>query len=117
MTFTRGAMNVVSRKRAPVTIEARPVRAPSPTPDADSIYEVLEEMLPTPPAAAATESTKRILLLFGIFPSASMRFASVAIAVTVPTVSKKSDSKRVKTSRTAATTEIPAKWNSPKILK
>ena len=37
MTATSGARNVVNRKQIPVTTEAKPVRAPSPTPDADSM--------------------------------------------------------------------------------
>ncbi|CAB4694181.1 unannotated protein [freshwater metagenome] len=37
ITATSGAKNVVSRKQIPVTTDAKPVRAPSPTPDADSI--------------------------------------------------------------------------------
>ena len=54
MIATNGARNVVSRKRTPVTTEARPVLAPSPTPDADSIYEVFDETPAAPPAAAAS---------------------------------------------------------------
>jgi hypothetical protein len=73
---------------------------------------VFEEMLPAPPATAAIESTKRILLLLGMFPSLSIRPASVPIAVTVPTVSKKSESRRVKTKRTAATIVTPSKLNA-----
>jgi len=34
---TRGARKVARRKSTPVTTEASPVRAPSPTPDADSM--------------------------------------------------------------------------------
>ena len=37
MTATNGARNVVRRNITPVTTEASPVRAPSPTPAADSI--------------------------------------------------------------------------------
>ncbi|CAB4898940.1 unannotated protein [freshwater metagenome] len=70
-------------------------------------------MLPAPPAIAATESTKRILLLLGTLPSLSIRPPSVAIAVTVPTVSKKSESKSVKTRRIAAMMVTPSTWNPP----
>ena len=53
-----------------MTIDAKPVRAPSPTPDADSIYEVFDEIPAAPPAAAAIESTIRILFAFAtLFPS------------------------------------------------
>ena len=41
MIATSGAKKVVNRKRTPVTTEAKPVRAPSPTPEADSIYEAV----------------------------------------------------------------------------
>ena len=44
MIATSGARKVVSKKQIPVTTDANPVRAPSPTPDADSIYEVLDEI-------------------------------------------------------------------------
>jgi hypothetical protein len=37
---TSGARKVVSRKQTPVTMLASPVRAPSPTPAADSMYDV-----------------------------------------------------------------------------
>ena len=37
MIATRGAKNVVKRNAIPVTTDARPVRAPSPTPAADSM--------------------------------------------------------------------------------
>ena len=37
MIATSGAKNVVSKNAIPVTIDARPVRAPSPTPAADSM--------------------------------------------------------------------------------
>ena len=36
-TAKSGARKVASRKSTPVTTEARPVRAPSSTPDADSM--------------------------------------------------------------------------------
>ena len=53
MIATSGAKKVVNRNRTPVTTEAKPVRAPSPTPEADSIYEVFEDTDPAPPAAAS----------------------------------------------------------------
>ena len=45
-----------SRNSTPVTTEARPVRAPSPTPEADSMYEVFEET----PAGAAGDRGQRV---------------------------------------------------------
>ena len=64
------------RKSIPVTTDANPVLAPSPTPDADSMYEVLLETDEAPPATAASESTKRIRFAFGGVPSRSFRPAS-----------------------------------------
>ena len=81
------------------------------------MYEVLDEMLPAPPAMAATESTKRMRSLLGIFPLPSIKPPSVAIAVTVPTVSKKSESKSVNTRRIAAMIVTPWTWKPPKRLK
>ena len=72
MIATNGARKVVRRKRTPVTTEASPVLAPSPTPDADSIYEVFEETPPAPPATAASESTRRMRSAFGGVPSLSL---------------------------------------------
>ena len=46
------------------------------TPDADSMYEVFEEIPAAPPATAASESTRRILSLFGTLPSLSISPAS-----------------------------------------
>ena len=37
MTWTSGAKIIESRKSTPVTTDANPVRAPSPTPEADSM--------------------------------------------------------------------------------
>ena len=78
-------------------------------------------MFPSPPPTAASESTKRILSLFGIFPCLSIKPASVAIAVTVPTVSKKSESRSVKMKRIAVTTvtrlKAPVRSIWPKRLK
>ena len=78
-------------------------------------------MLPTPPPTAASESTRRMRSLFGIFPSRSTSPASCPIAVTVPTVSKKSESKRVKTKRimviNGTRSSEPKRLNCPKRLK
>ena len=57
---TSGARKVDSRSSTPVTSDASPVRAPSPTPAADSMYDVLLDTDAAPPAAAASESTMRI---------------------------------------------------------
>ncbi len=115
MCSTSGTASVDSRNSTPVTTDARPVRAPSPTPEADSMYDVLLETPAAPPAAAAIESTIRIFCAPAGVPSASLRPASAPIAVIVPIVSKKSASRSVKTSSAAVTT--PARSNPLNRLK
>src|SRR5918995_898673 len=114
---TRGARKVASRKHTPVTMLARPVRAPSPTPAADSMYDVLLETDAAPPAAAATESTIRMRSVFGGLPSSSSRLPSAPTATIVPIVSKKSASSRVNTNspavRTPTASHEPSRLNWP----
>ncbi len=74
----------------PVTIDAKPVRAPSATPAALSMYVVFDDTPPSPPAMAATLSTKRTRPTPGTEPSSLASPASAAMPVTVPIVSKKS---------------------------
>ena len=94
-----------------VTMLAMPVRAPSAIPEADSIYEVFDEVPPRPPAIAAMESTVRISCRCSTSPSAPSKSASAARPVTVPRVSKKSLSSSEKTARPAAT--APMAPNAP----
>src|SRR4051795_393644 len=108
-SVTSGATTIEIRKQIPVTTLARPVRAPSPTPEADSMYDVLLDTDAAPPAAAATLSTIRMRCEFGGMPSLSSRPASAPIAVIVPIVSKKSASISEKISSTADTTPTWAK--------
>ncbi|NYD25062.1 hypothetical protein BJ968_004671 [Kineococcus aurantiacus] len=82
---------------------------------------VLLETPPAPPAAAAMESTTRIRRMRGGLPSASSRSPSAPIATTVPMVSKKSASSRVKTSRTTVTqptaSNEPSREKCPSVAK
>ena len=118
---TSGATTIEIRKQIPVTTLASPVRAPSPTPEADSMYDVLLDTEAAPPAAAATESTIRMRCEFGGVPSLSSRPASAPIAVIVPMVSKKSASISVKISSSADTTPTfsndPNRLNSPMVSR
>src|SRR4051812_8044520 len=114
-TCTSGDRNMASRNSAPVTRLASPVRAPSPTPAALSMYEVLLDTLAAPPAAAATESTMRMRWLFGGVASSSSRSPSAPMATIVPIVSRKSASRSVKPSRMAVT--APTAENDPSRLK
>ena len=59
---------MAAKNSTPVTMEARPVRAPSATPEADSTKEVLDDTPPRPPATAASESTVRICCRWGGLP-------------------------------------------------
>src|SRR3954447_26662271 len=120
-SVTSGATTIEIRKQIPVTTLASPVRAPSPTPDADSMYDVLLDTDAAPPAAAATLSTIRIRWACGGLPSLSSSPASAPIAVIVPIVSKKSASIRVKISSSAEITPIlsnePNRLNSPTVSR
>ena len=82
---------------------------------------MLDETPAAPPAIAATESTMRIRWAFGGMPSSSFSPASAPIAVMVPMVSKKSASRRVKASRSAASTpteeNAPNRSNCPRVPK
>ena len=114
MTVTSGEMNIATKNSKPVMIEAIPVRAPSPMPDADSIYEVLLDTDAAPPATAAMESTTKMDSKCGISPFSSRSSASPARPKAVPIVSKKSLSIREKIASTAATT--PMTWKLPNKL-
>src|SRR6266545_1240507 len=110
-TVTSGDRNVASRNSTPVTTDARPVRAPSATPAADSIYAVFDDVLAAPPAAAAIESTSRISRVRGGLPFLSIRPPSWPTATMVPMVSKKSVNISVKTNSSAVT--MPTSCHEP----
>src|SRR6266496_3944340 len=87
-----GDRKIVTTNSSPVAMLARPVRAPSPMPDADSTYVVADDAPATPPAIAATPSTSRTSWMRGSVPSLRSRPASDARPIVVPITSKKSDS-------------------------
>ncbi len=89
-------------KNRPVTEAERPVRAPSPTPVADSMKTVWPEALVTPPIAPPAPSMKRALLRPGILPAWSASLASWPTAMMVAIASKKPASTRVKTTMATA---------------
>ena len=66
-----GAKNMNGKKRAPQTTATQPVRPPTATPDADSMYVVADEVDAAPPATAASESTSSGLRISGSRPSSS----------------------------------------------
>src|SRR5690606_41017244 len=75
--------NIASRNIAPVMTFAKPVRAPSPIPEPDSMNTVFDDEEVRPPATAPTPSTMRADLMLGKSPFASARLASVARPVTL----------------------------------
>src|SRR5690606_24962410 len=97
-TWVSGVKNTASKKSTPVTTEARPVRAPSPTPAAESMKIVLDDEDVAPPATAPIPSTMSADFSLGKLPSASASPASLVSPVRVPTASKKLVNNSVKTS-------------------
>lgn len=55
-TDNTGEKNNASKNKIPVTIEAKPVRAPAATPEDDSTYDVTVEVPKIEPAIVAIES-------------------------------------------------------------
>ncbi len=109
-----GVRNSATTKNRPVTTEARPVRAPSPTPEVDSTKQVLAELEVAPPSAVAKPSTMSTLLMPGRLPSLSSRCASSLTPRIVPIASKKQDSSTVKTKRMPVSR--PTWWKPPNRL-
>ncbi len=71
-----GVKNMAAMNSRPVTTFARPVRAPSPMPEADSTNTVLELADAAPPAMALAESMNSPLPTLGSCPFLSTRRAS-----------------------------------------
>ena len=107
-----GARKRARRKHALVTTEASPVRAPAATPAADSTNVVAEEAPAAPPAMAATESTRSTRFKRGSVPSGVSHPPSAPTPITVPMVSKKSESMMEKMVTTAVRT--PTRANTEK---
>lgn len=99
-----GVKNIASRKTTPVTMFARPVRAPSPMPAPDSMNTVVEEDEVPPPTTAPTPSTTSADLMRGKLPFSSASCASRESPVMVPIASKKFVNSSVKTSMMTVTT-------------
>ena len=74
---------------------------------------VFDDAEAAPPATAASESTSRTRLIPGRRPSASSIFASPPIPITVPIVSKKSDS--ITEITIAAAVQKPSELKNPKL--
>ena len=64
-TSISGLKNSASKKQIPVTILAKPVRAPTATPDVDSMYEVVVVVPKIAPTIVASESEKSALPALG----------------------------------------------------
>ncbi len=92
-----GVKNRHAAKNSPVTTEDRPVRAPSPTPVADSTNTVWPEAPATPPIAPPAPSMNSAFDRPGILPLSSASFASVPTPMMVAIASKNPARTRVKT--------------------
>ena len=103
---TSGEAIIATRNNTPVTIFARPVRAPSPIPVADSTKIWFAEPDAPPPTTEPTASTSSTSLMFSTLPSLSMVPASVAKPTETPMASKKTESRIANTNRDAPSTPI-----------
>src|SRR5262249_36771456 len=109
-TVVNGVNSNVTANNPPVTTLASPVRAPSPTPAADSRNTVLGDDPVSRPSRAPAPPTTRIRPNPGTLPSRT-RPASAETDVMVPMASKKPDSTKVNRNTVAATG--PAVTNPP----
>ena len=94
-TAINGLKNSANKKQNPVTILAKPVLAPTATPEVDSMYDVVVVVPKIAPTIVASESENKALPALGNLLSFIMP-ACVATATKVPAVSKKSINKKVK---------------------
>ena len=81
----------------PVTMAVRPVRPPAPTPVVDSRKLVTVEVPRQAPAVVPMASAMKTRPAFGSLPFSSNSFAFSATPMTVPTVSKRSRKRKLKT--------------------
>ncbi len=88
---------MATRNNIPVTTLAKPVRAPTETPDALSIYVVTVDVPNTAPAIVPTESANRARLALGSLPLLSRKPAFSDTPTRVPIVSKRSTKRKAKT--------------------
>ena len=109
-----GAKNMNGRKRKPQTTATQPVRPPTPTPEADSMYVVADEVEAAPPATAASESTSSGLRISGSSPCSFRYPAGLPTPISVPIVSKKS-ARKSENAQTHA--EMNASWLNASKLK
>ncbi len=109
-----GVKNSIRPNRPPTTTLDRPVRAPSPTPVADSTNTVCPDEPVTPPMTPPAPSTARALLRPGMRPFSSTSFASEPMPMIVAIASKKPAKTSVNTSTDAVI--APASPNPPNTL-
>ena len=91
-----GDKKIAIKNRKPVTTDARPVLAPSATPEELSTNVVVVEVPSTAPAEVAIASASNACLIFGSFPSLSSISALFATPISVPNVSNMSTNKNAK---------------------
>ena len=104
-----GVTNIAAKNSTPVTRFARPVRAPSSMPAADSMNTVFDDADVAPPTTAPAPSTISAERSRGKVPRSSASPASRDRPVKVPIASKKFANTSVNTSMTAASTPMRPK--------
>src|SRR6056297_520842 len=92
-----GTTASAARNRRPTTSAVMPVRPPSSTPVADSMYVVTVDVPSIPPTVVPMASAISGLSMSGRLPSSSRKPATWPTPVSVPAVSKKSTKKNVNT--------------------
>ena len=102
----RGAKNKDKRKRPATVKEVMPVLPPSATPEALSTYEVTVEVPKAAPAVVPTASASSAIFTFGIFPSGVNILAFEHTPTKVPTPSKRSTNRNVKTTTSISNVKI-----------
>ena len=95
ITDNNGKKNSDNKNKIPVTIAAKPVRAPAATPAVDSTKEVVVDVPKIAPATIASESANKPFPARGnVLPF--MIPACLVTATSVPAVSKKATNKKVR---------------------
>ena len=94
MEQNSGERTMDTRNKNPVTTDARPVLAPSPTPEELSTKVVVVEVPSTAPAEVAIASANSAPLIFGSLPSLSNISALFATPIRVPSVSNISTNRK-----------------------
>ena len=96
MVVNTGAKMIASKNKKPVTTDARPVLAPSDTPEELSTKVVVVDVPRIAPAEVAIASAKSAGLILSNFPFSSNISALLATPIRVPIVSNISTNRNAK---------------------